>query len=74
MGTLEQTKVLQAIHRLENIRSLLNEVCQVDARYEKKFTAINMTLHQFGEELQGISEQLLIENLGKKDLDHTESE
>lgn len=65
MGTLEQTKVVQAMNRLEDIRNLLNEVSKQDNRYERKFAVINTALRQFGEELHDISEQLQIENLGK---------
>lgn len=72
MGTLEQTKVLQAINRLENIRGLLNEVGIRDTRYERKFAAINEALLQFSAELRDISERMLIENLGKKELDRLE--
>lgn len=67
MGTLEQTKVIQAMNRLEDIRCLLNEVSKQDTRYERKFAEMNTALRQFGEELQDISEQMLIENLGKND-------
>ena len=38
MGTLEQTKVIQAVNRLESIRRLLNEVSLKDGKYKDRFS------------------------------------
>jgi hypothetical protein len=69
VGTLEQTKVDQAINRLESVRRLLNEVNLKDANYKERFTVMNEELKKFGQELEKISEKMKIENLGKKSFD-----
>jgi hypothetical protein len=67
MGTLEQTKVIQAINRLESIRLLLNEVSKKEEKYMDRFALITDELKNFGEELMDISEKMKVENLGKKE-------
>jgi hypothetical protein len=69
VGTLEQTKVDQAINRLESVRRLLNEVNLKDSNYKERFSVMNEELKKFGQELEKISEKMKIENLGKKSFD-----
>ena len=38
MGTLEQTKVVQAINRLESVRFLLNEISKKEEKYKDRFS------------------------------------
>lgn len=66
MGTIEETKVIQAINRLEDARILLNEVCKKDNRFMEKFSAINNELDKFEKQLREIQEKLNVENLGIK--------
>ncbi len=66
MSVLEETKIVQAINRLENTCSLLSEVSRNDARYSKRFTEITEELKKFQDELSEIRQNLNIENLGKK--------
>ncbi|MGE5581954.1 MAG: hypothetical protein ACM3X9_05380 [Bacillota bacterium] len=66
MGTIEETKVIQAINRLEDARSLLTEVSRKDNRFSEKFAAINNELDKFEQQLREIRERLNIENLGVK--------
>lgn len=72
MGTLEQTKVIQAVNRLESIRRLLNEVTLKDGKYKDRFSVIGEDLRKFGEELEKISEKMKYENLGKNNFDKDE--
>ncbi len=66
MGTIEETKVIQAINRLEDARYLLNEVSKKDNRFVEKFSGINAELEKFEKQLQEIQEKLNVENLGVK--------
>jgi septation ring formation regulator EzrA len=67
VATLEQTKVVQAINRLESIRLLLNEVSKKEEKYTERFSHIADELKKFGEELMEISEKMKVENLGKNE-------
>lgn len=65
MGTLEETKVIQAVNRLESARQLLEEISKKDNRFSNSFSKIITELGKFEEELSQISQTLHIENLGK---------
>jgi hypothetical protein len=67
MGILEETKVAQVINRLENSRSLLDEINEKDNRFKEAINQIIKKLAGFEKELGAIKEQLNIENLGVKD-------
>lgn len=66
MSTIEETKVIQAINRLVDVRSLLNDVSRKDTRFTEKFNGINTDLEKFEKQLQEIREMLNVENLGVK--------
>lgn len=66
MSTLEETKVNQAVNRLESARQLLEEVSKADNRYTNSFSKIVAELTKFEEELRQISQTLNVENLGKR--------
>ena len=66
MGTIEETKIIQAINRLEDTCYLLNEVSKKDNRFSEKFAAINSELEKFQKQLREIQEKLNVENLGVK--------
>ncbi len=66
MSVLEETKIVQAINRLENTCFLLGEVGRSDGRFSKRFTEIITELKKFQDELSEIRHNLNIENLGKK--------
>jgi septation ring formation regulator EzrA len=66
MGVLEETKVIQVINRIEDIRHLLNEVGNKDNRYTKIFSQMNETLEKFEADLTEIRRAMNIENLGVK--------
>ncbi len=68
MGILEETKVTQVINRLENTRSLLEEVKNTDQRFKEDFTKINKSLEGFTKQLKEIQRQLNVENLGESKL------
>lgn len=66
MSVLEETKVVQAINRLENTCLLLNEVGRSDNRFSKQFAEMVAELKKFQDELAIVRQTLNIENLGKK--------
>lgn len=66
MSTLEETKVIQAVNRLESARQLLEEVVKKDNRFNNSFSKIIAELGKFEEELRQISKTLNVENLGKR--------
>jgi hypothetical protein len=66
VGTIEETKVIQAINRLEDAVYLLNEVSKKDNRFSERFSAINSELEKFKKQLREIQEKLNVENLGIK--------
>ncbi len=66
MGVLEETKVIQVINRIEDIRHLLNEVGTKDNRYSKTFSQMNETLEKFEADLAEIRQAMNVENLGVK--------
>ena len=66
MSVLEETKVVQAINRLENTCVLLNEVGRSDNRFSKQFSEMVAELKKFQDELSIVRQTLNIENLGKK--------
>lgn len=66
MGTLEETKVIQAANRLESARQLLEEVSKKDNRFTDSFSKIVAELSKFEEELRQIGKNLNMENLGKR--------
>jgi septation ring formation regulator EzrA len=66
MGVLEETKVIQVINRIEDIRHLLNEVGSKDGRYSQTFSQMNETLEKFETDLSDIRRAMNIENLGVK--------
>lgn len=66
MSVLEETKVVQAINRLENTCLLLNEVGRSDNRFSKQFSEMVAELKKFQDELSIVRQTLNIENLGKK--------
>ena len=66
MSVLEETKVIQAINRLENTCQLLGEVARNDNRFSKRFAEIMEELKKFQDELSEIRQTLNVENLGKK--------
>jgi hypothetical protein len=66
MGTIEETKVIQAINRLEDACYLLNEVSKNDNRFNERFTVMNSELEKFQKQLREIQEKLNVENLGIK--------
>jgi predicted nucleic acid-binding Zn-ribbon protein len=66
MSTIEETKVIQAINRLEDARNLLSEVGRKDNRFSEKFNGMNSELEKFEKQLQEIREKLNVENLGVK--------
>jgi hypothetical protein len=68
VSTIEETKVIQAINRLEDARSLLNQVSKKDNRFNERFTAMNTDLEKFEKQLREIREKLNVENLGVKDM------
>lgn len=70
MGVLEETKIIQAINRLEDIHALLGDVGRSDNRYSKRFSEINDELKRFQAELDEIRKAMNIENLGKKEPVH----
>jgi hypothetical protein len=70
VSVLEETKIVQAINRLENTCLLLGEVGRSDDRFTKRFTEIITELKKFQEELSKIRLNLNIENLGKKNPQH----
>lgn len=65
MGTLEETKVVQAVNRLESARQLLEEISKKDNRFTNSLSKIIAELGKFEDELRQISKTLHIENLGK---------
>ncbi len=66
MSVLEETKVVQAINRLENTCLLLNDVGRSDNRFSKQFSEMVAELKKFQDELSIVRQTLNIENLGKK--------
>ena len=68
MSTIEETKVIQSINRLEDARRLLNEVNRKDNRFAEKFSAITSQLEKYEEYLREIQSKLNIENLGHKEM------
>lgn len=66
MSTLEETKVIQAVNRLEGARQLLEEVSKKDNRFTNSFSKIVAELGKFEEELRQVSKTLNVENLGKR--------
>jgi len=70
VGTLEETKVIQAANRLESARQLLDEVSKTDNRFSNSFSKIIAELTKFEEELRQIGQTLHVENLGKWNEDH----
>lgn len=70
MGTLEETKVILAVNRLENARELLEEIGKMDNRFSNSFSKIIAELTKFEEELRQIGQTLHVENLGKWNEDH----
>jgi hypothetical protein len=66
VSVLEETKVVQAINRLENTCLLLNEVGRSDNRFSKQFSEMAAELKKFQDELSIVRQTLNIENLGKK--------
>ncbi|MCL6588918.1 MAG: hypothetical protein K6U80_03095 [Firmicutes bacterium] len=66
MGVLEETKIIQVINRIEDIRHLLNDVGSKDGRYTQTFLQMNETLEKFEAELSEIRQAMNIENLGIK--------
>lgn len=66
MSTLEETKVIQAVNRLESARQLLEEVSKKDNRFTNSFSKIVAELGKFEEELRQVSKTLNVENLGKR--------
>lgn len=66
MGTLEETKVIQAANRLESARQLLEEVAKKEDRFSNSFSKIVAELGKFEEELRQINKTLNAENLGKR--------
>ncbi|NLW48025.1 MAG: hypothetical protein GXY86_11930 [Firmicutes bacterium] len=66
MSVLEETKVNQAINRLESARQLLEEIGKQDNRFNNSFAKIIAELGKFEEELRQISKTLNEENLGKR--------
>lgn len=66
MGVLEETKVIQVINRIEDIRHLLNEVGSKDNRYTKTFSQMSETLEKFEVDLAEIRRAMNVENLGVK--------
>jgi hypothetical protein len=66
VSVLEETKVVQAINRLENTCMLLNEVGRIDNRFSKQFSEMVSELKKFQDELSIVRQTLNIENLGKK--------
>jgi hypothetical protein len=73
MSTIEETKVIQAINRLEDARTLLNEVSNKDNRFSEKFSGMNSELEKFEKQLREIQEKLNVENLGIKGMAIRES-
>ena len=65
MSTLEETKVIQSVNRLESARHLLEEISKKDNRFTDSFSKIIAELSKFEEELSQISKTLHVENLGK---------
>jgi len=66
VSVLEETKVNQAINRLESARQLLEEIGKQDNRFNNSFAKIIAELGKFEEELRQISKTLNEENLGKR--------
>lgn len=66
MGILEESKVAQVINRLEDARSLLNDINAVDNRFNDKFAKMLQTITEHQKDLSNIKEQLNVENLGVK--------
>jgi hypothetical protein len=66
VSVLEETKVVQAINRLENTCLLLNDVGRSDNRFSKQFSEMVAELKKFQDELSIVRQTLNIENLGKK--------
>ncbi len=66
MGILEESKVAQVINRLEDTRSLLNDINAVDNRFNDKIAQMLQTITEYQKELGNIKEQLNVENLGVK--------
>ncbi len=66
MGILEESKVAQVINRLEDTRSLLNDINAVDNRFNDKIAKMLQTITEYQKELGNIKEQLNVENLGVK--------
>ncbi len=66
MGILEESKVAQVINRLEDTRSLLNDINAVDNRFNDKIAKMLQTITEYQQELGNIKEQLNVENLGVK--------
>lgn len=69
MGTLEETKINQAVNRLESARQLLEEISKKDNRFTNSFSKIIAELSKFEEELNQISKTLHVENLGKPSME-----
>ncbi len=66
MGILEESKVAQVINRLEDTRSLLNDINAVDNRFNDKIAKMLQTITEYEKDLGNIKEQLNVENLGVK--------
>ncbi len=66
MGILEESKVAQVINRLEDTRSLLNDINAVDNRFNDKIAKMLQTITEYQKDLGNIKEQLNVENLGVK--------
>jgi hypothetical protein len=66
MGILEESKVAQVINRLEDTRSLLNDINAVDNRFNDKIAKMLQTITEYERDLGNIKEQLNVENLGVK--------
>lgn len=66
MSVLTETKIVQAVNRLESARQLLEEIGKQDNRFNNSFAKIIAELGKFEEELRQISKTLNVENLGKR--------
>lgn len=66
MGILEESKVAQVINRLEDTRSLLNDINAVDNRFNDKIAKMLQTITEYEKDLGNVKEQLNVENLGVK--------
>jgi coenzyme F420-reducing hydrogenase delta subunit len=66
LSVLTETKIVQAVNRLESARQLLEEIGKQDNRFNNSFAKIIAELGKFEEELRQISKTLNVENLGKR--------